>query len=87
MRLTRTGAGGRQPVPDPVTLLNYGSCRLRFLNLTVNSIEPRNHLEPERNLVLDSNANVLTKLDLVSPTVGANYSGFMNGFERGGAQR
>jgi hypothetical protein len=73
-------------VPDPVTLLNSGSGRLRFPNLLVkNSREPRNQLEPGNNLVVDRNTIVLTKLDLVSPTVGANYHGFMTRFERGDA--
>jgi hypothetical protein len=53
-RLTRTGAGGRRPVPDPATLLNSGSDRLRFPNLLVKNIKQSiNHLEPGRNLVVD----------------------------------
>jgi hypothetical protein len=72
-------------VPDPVTLLNSSSCRLRLPNLLVkNSREPRNPLQPGRNLVADWNAIVLMKLDLVSPMVGTNCHGFMTGFERGG---
>jgi hypothetical protein len=85
---TQTGAGGRRPVTDLATLLNSGSCRLRFLNLSVkNTREPINHLVPGRNMVVDLNAIVLTKLDLVSPTVRANYHGFMIGFKRGVAHR
>jgi hypothetical protein len=53
-RVRVTGAGERRLVPDPATLLNSGSCRLRFPNLSVkNSRESRNHLEPGRNLVVD----------------------------------
>jgi hypothetical protein len=82
MRPTQIGAGGRRPVPDPVTLPNFGSCRLRFPNLSIkNSSEPRNHLELGRNLVVNGNAIALMKLDLMSPTVGANC----HGFESGGA--
>jgi hypothetical protein len=71
-----------------MTLLNFGSCRLWFLNLSVkNSREPKNHLEPGRNLVVDWNVIALMKLDLVSPMVGTNYHGFMTGFESRGAHR
>jgi hypothetical protein len=67
-------------------LLNSGSWRLKFPNLSVkNSRESRNHLEPGRNLVVDWNIIVLTKLDLVSPTVGTNCRGFATRFERWGA--
>jgi hypothetical protein len=45
--------------------------------------EPKNHLELGRNLVVDWNAIVLTKLDLMSPTVGANCHGFMTRIKRG----
>jgi hypothetical protein len=77
-RPTETEASGRRSVPDPMTSLNSGSWRLRFPNWQVkNSREPRNHLEPGRNLVVDWNVVVLTKIDLVSPTVGTNYRGFM----------
>jgi hypothetical protein len=73
-------------MPDLTTLLNLGSCRLRYPNLSViNLRDPRNHLESGRNLVVDWNAIALTKLDLVSPTVGANYHGFTTGFESRGA--
>jgi hypothetical protein len=54
MRLTRSGSSGRQSVPDPVTSLDSGSYRLRSPNVSViNSRDPRNHLEPGRNLVAD----------------------------------
>jgi hypothetical protein len=37
-----------------MTALDSGSCRLRSPNLSViNSRDPRNHLEPGRNLVVD----------------------------------
>jgi hypothetical protein len=73
-------------MPDPAISLDSGSCRLTLPNMSVkNSREPRNHLEPRRNLVVDWNAVVLTKLDLVGPMVGANYRGFMTRFESTGA--
>jgi hypothetical protein len=54
MRLTQTRAGGRQPMPDPVTSLDSGSYKFRSPNLLVtNQRDPRNHLEPGRNLVVD----------------------------------
>jgi hypothetical protein len=75
-------------VPDLATLLNFGSYRLMFPNsLVKNSREPRNHLESGRNLVVDWNAIILTKLDLMSPMVGANCHGFMTCFESRGAHR
>jgi hypothetical protein len=77
-RPSRTGAGGRWLVPDPVTSLDSDSCRLISPNLSVkNSREPRNHLELGRNFVVDWNAIVFTMLDHMSPTVGANCRGFM----------
>jgi hypothetical protein len=52
---------------------NLGSCRLISPNLLVMKRRDRiNHLEPGRNLVVDSNVIALMKLDLVSPTMGAN---------------
>jgi hypothetical protein len=60
-------------VPDPVTSLDTSSCKFRSPNLSViNSRDARNYLEPGRNLVVDCNAIALTKLDVVSPTVGVN---------------
>jgi hypothetical protein len=54
MRLTQTGSSGRWPVPDLATSLDFGSCRLRSQNLSViDSRDPKNHLEPGRNLVAD----------------------------------
>jgi hypothetical protein len=50
-----------------------------------NSREPRNHMEPGRNLAVDCNAIVHTKLDLVGPTMATNYRGIVTGFESGGA--
>jgi hypothetical protein len=54
MRPTRTGAGGRWPVPDPMISHDLGSYRVRYPNLSVMNIrDPRNHLELGRNLVVD----------------------------------
>jgi hypothetical protein len=76
MRPTRIRAGGRQPVPDPTISSDSGSCRVRSPNLSVmNWRDPRDHLEPGRNLVVDWYVIALTKLDLVSPTVGTNCRG------------
>jgi hypothetical protein len=60
-RPTRTKADGKRPVPDPATSNNSGSCTLRSLNLAATkSKDPRTHLEPERNLVVDQNVIDLT---------------------------
>jgi hypothetical protein len=86
MRPTQTGASGKQTMPDSVTSLDSSFCRIKFPNLSVkNSRESRNHLELGRNLVVDWNAVVLTKLDLMGPTVTANCRGFMTIFESRGA--
>jgi hypothetical protein len=54
MRPTRTGAGGRRSVPDPITSHNLGSMRLRSPILSaINRMDPRTHLELGRNLVVD----------------------------------
>jgi hypothetical protein len=37
--------------------------------------DPRNHIEPGKNLVVDLYVIALTKLDLVSLTMGTNYHG------------
>jgi hypothetical protein len=61
MRPTQTGAGGRRPVPDPVTFGDSGSYRLRSPNLSVmKRMDPRTHLELGKNLVVDGNAIDLT---------------------------
>jgi hypothetical protein len=63
-----------RPVPDLMISSNLGSCRLISPNLLVmKRRDRRNHLEPGSNLVVDSNVIALMKLDLVSPTMGANY--------------
>jgi hypothetical protein len=54
MRPTQTEAGGRQLVPDLMTSRDSGSYKLRSPNLSVTKRrDPRNHLKPERNLVVD----------------------------------
>jgi hypothetical protein len=41
-------------VPDPTTLRDSGSYRFRSPNLSVmKRRDPRNHLEPGKNLVID----------------------------------
>jgi hypothetical protein len=51
MRLTRTRASGRRPVPDLMTSRDSGSYRLRSANLSVmKRRDPRNHLELGRNM-------------------------------------
>jgi hypothetical protein len=77
-----------QSMPDPATSLDSNPYRLRFPNLSVkNSMESRNHIISGRNLVVDSKAIALMKLDLMGPMVDANYHGFATRFESRGAHR
>jgi hypothetical protein len=53
-RPTRTGIGGTRLVPIPATSGDSGSCKLRSPNLSsMKSRDPRTHLEPGRNLLVD----------------------------------
>jgi hypothetical protein len=54
MRLTQSRAGGKLPMPDPMTFGDLGSCRLRSPNLSATKRrDPRTYLEAGRNLVVD----------------------------------
>jgi hypothetical protein len=53
-RPTQTKAAGRRPVPESVTSCDLGSYKLRSPNLSMmKRRDPRTHLEPGRNLVVD----------------------------------
>jgi hypothetical protein len=61
MKPTQTGAGGRWPVPDPITSHDSGSYKLKSPNLSVRKRrDPITHLELRRNLVINWNTIDLT---------------------------